>query len=126
MNEEEKQAIDVIETVIRANRFDGLYTSISIIIEAMQTILKLMDKQQKEIEELKETEWKVVEIISDTNDNLEEMFIKLIKIFKTPKEKVKTNCISKDKIRELINKRNAGIGYTSLECIEDIEKLLEE
>ena len=29
-----------------------------------------------------------------------------------------------EKIKELINKRNSGTGYTSLECIEDIEKLL--
>ena len=31
----------------------------------------------------------------------------------------------KDKIKLLIDKRNAGIGYTSLDCIEDIEKLLQ-
>ena len=126
MNEEEKQAIEYLKSrleILHNNTQWATENSIKVILNLIQKqqkeieelnaeILELTnqrtegflenDRLKKEIEELKETEWKVIEIITDTNDNLEEMFIKLIKIFIIPTEKVKTNSISKDKIKEIL------------------------
>lgn len=51
---------------------------------------------------------------------------KYIMDFKTNKiTKLANDFVSKDKIKELIDKRGNN-GYTSLDCIEDIKELLEE
>lgn len=143
MSEEEKQAIEFLKdsiNVLKENSsifISNNYKRLQL-IEAYTTILNLIDKQRKEIEELKEIEWKVLEIITDTNDNLEGMFIKLIKLFVIPKEKVKTNCISKDKIKAKIEKEEkyqettkklfpGSLNYHIQEyAIEVLKELLEE
>ncbi len=123
MSKEEKEAI---ETLIEIKEFSKLSSYLDVKtkqLNAIDIVLNLIDQQQKEIEELKQitmlynsyeipsgSERKIV--IADTEYFAKGYFVE--------------NYIKKDKIRELINKRNAGIGYTSLECIEDIEKLLEE
>ena len=88
MSEEEKDGYIYLSQAMFDDETTEKYVNI---------LLNLIDRQQKEIEELKEVKW-------------------YYEISRVPK----------DKIRELINKRNAGIGYTSLECIEDIEELLED
>jgi antitoxin component HigA of HigAB toxin-antitoxin module len=45
----EEEIIDIFETVIRANRFDGLYTSVDIIVEAMQGLLDLYNQTKKDL-----------------------------------------------------------------------------
>ena len=49
----EEKIIDVIETVIIANRFDGVYTSIDIIIEAMKGLLDLYEEEKEKNRYLK-------------------------------------------------------------------------
>lgn len=105
MSEEEKKALKYMKEFQK-----DLYgaSSKNLMASYLDTIFNLINNQQKEIEELKQPKYLY-------NANTGEI---------TKLEN--SNYISKDKIRELINKRNAGIGYTSLECIEDIEKLLDE
>lgn len=49
MNKDEEKAIEVLKRVLMANRFDGIFTSIDIIIEAIDIVLNLIKKQQEEI-----------------------------------------------------------------------------
>lgn len=105
---EDKEFIKSLKTQCKGAREILKDNCCQLPISYIEKIIDIVEKQQKEIEELKE------EIKRQGNTReIEEKF-------------VEDNFISKDKIRELINKRNSGIGYTSLECIEDIEKLLEE
>lgn len=99
MSEEEKKAIEYIKEFQK-----DLYgaSSKNLMASYLDTIFNLINKQQKEIKELK----------------------KEIKDWKFTAKYVDENYIAKDEVIELINKRNSGIGYTSLECIEDIEKLI--
>lgn len=102
MNEEEKKALETLEFIKTIKFYNHAFDCGTEILDeyekkAIDMTIYLIDKQQKQIIQ---------------RDMILDMY--------------KNNYISKDKIRDLINKRNAGIGYTSLECIEDIEKLLDE
>ena len=105
MTKEEKEIIDKLKKEDIENIQETMSDTFYLLsIEELKTVLNLIEKQQKEIKELK----------------------KEIKDWKFTAKYVDENYIAKDEVIELINKRNSGIGYTSLECIEDIEKLLEE
>ncbi len=134
MSEEEKQAIEIL----RSFEPDDL-VECAIYLQALEKLTNLIDKQQKEIKELKKENveirgWKyTIDTIEDL-DKLKEL--DLIKI--KGKE-----YISKDKIREKIEilenelrKNNENIEYTRKliytadetikKEIQDLEKLLEE
>lgn len=134
MSEEEKQAIEILRS-FEPNEL----VEYAIYLQALEKLTNLIDKQQKEIKELKRENieirgWKyTIDTIEDL-DKLKEL--DLIKI--KGKE-----YISKDKIREKIEmlenelrKNNENIEYTRKliytadetikKEIQDLEKLLEE
>lgn len=134
MSEEEKQAIEILRS-FEPNEL----VEYAIYLQALEKLTNLIDKQQKEIKELKKENieirgWKyTIDTIEDL-DKLKEL--DLIKI--KGKE-----YISKDKIREKIEmlenelrKNNENIEYTRKliytadetikKEIQDLEKLLEE
>ena len=99
MTEKEKQAIEEIKKALRlAKNIDDITTSIR--NEYVEIIVDLIDKQQKEIEELK----------------------KYKQYYETEKViwKGGSNSISKDKIREIIEKHYPDVAITKL------NELLEE
>ena len=52
-----KKIKEIFNEVFIANKFDGIFTSNDIVIEAMRELLKLYEKQKQEIKKLKnETE----------------------------------------------------------------------
>ena len=104
MSEEDKEFIKSLKTQCKGAREIFKDNCCQLPISYIEKIIDIVEKQQKEIKELK----------------------KEIKDWKFTAKYVDENYIAKDEVIELINKRNSGIGYTSLECIEDIEKLLEE
>ena len=129
MSEEEKEAIKYMKEFQK-----DLYgaSSKNLMASYLDTIFNLIEQQQKETEDLKKDREKVIEIITDTEDNLDKMFIKLIELFKIPKGKVKTNCISKDKIRAKIKEidedellQKIDFGQIAL-AIKVLYELLEE
>lgn len=82
-------------------------------IQAIENLIA----RNKELEE---------EAIKEKEKNKELRKPKYIMDFKTNKiTKLTNDFVSKDKIKELIDKRGNN-GYTSLDCIEDIKELLEE
>lgn len=111
--EKYKEVIDII---------NNTHTSL-MVEDFLEDMYLKIKRQQKEIEELKKV-IKMVEIYKSYGIPEDAEMVIMRKddfLRRSNKEFINT-----DKIKELINKRNAGIGYTSLECIEDIEKLLEE
>lgn len=78
--------------------------------EFRDELKNLLDLYQKEKEKNKDILEKYYEAVDKMNNN----YLDILNSY-----------ISKDKIKELINKRGNN-GYTSLDCIEDIEELLEE
>ena len=112
MNKEEKQAIKDLKNIVTdlEDAESGAIISLQQDeIDSLKIIAELIEQQQKEIEDMREE----LQMYVDIEENFDTVYMKAVADFK-------------DKIKELINKRNSGIGYTSLECIEDIEKLLEE
>lgn len=106
MNEEEKKALETIKEELQEQKqitkyykgVLGVYSN-----GKVEILLKLIEKQQKEIERLKERQ----------------------DYARLEKEQLLEDCISKDKIREKINKLKANdIEY--FEHIAILEKLLEE
>lgn len=96
MSEEEKQAIEWLEN----SDFKSLREKD---IFAVETILNLIDKQQKEIEQLdKKFQYSVPD--GFTNDDY----------------------ISKDKIREKLKRKREDINYTYYDFYLDFKELLEE
>lgn len=104
MNEEEKQAIDWLKEELDDEKksckncnysykgVTGLYGN-----NEVEIALKLIEKQQKEIEELKDKN-KTLEML--LQGNLFEMY----NYYKELANKYQANCISKDKIIEKIKK----------------------
>ena len=112
MNKEEKQAIKDLKNIVTdlEDAESGAIISLQQDeIDSLKIIAELIEQQQKEIEDMREE----LQMYVDIEENFDTVYMKAVADFK-------------DKIKEVINKRNSGIGYTSLECIEDIEKLLEE
>lgn len=107
----EKEAIEVLERVIMADRFDGLFSSIGIIIEAMQSMINLYNKEKEKNKKLKK-ENNVLEIIH-----------------KSYKEMIEeNNLISKDKNR-VYEKEGLPALFEKVDIgtrIDELEKLLEE
>lgn len=107
MDEEEKKAIDKLQYTIEINQ--NILNGIEIdeqVIKSMETTLNLIDKQQKEIERLKEFE----------------------KYYEN--EKViwqRKDYVSKDKIKELIEEKAMTDTYNfKTIAVKDIEELLGE
>lgn len=98
MNEKEKKAIDKLQYTIEINQniLDGIEIDEQV-IKSMETTLNLIDKQQKEIEELKDKN-KTLEML--LQGNLFEMY----NYYKELVNRYQANYISKDKIREIISK----------------------
>lgn len=77
MNEEEKQAIEYLKLKIKKDNltiqgmFGDIYEEIQKDNKAIETILNLIDKQQKEIEELKHFKKEVTDIIKYADDTAE-------------------------------------------------------
>lgn len=133
MNEEEKKALETIKEELQDQKQAfkyykgvlGVYSN-----GKVEILLKLIDKQQKEIEEkttiimagaekVKQLE-KEIQRLEKDNDTLSKLVI--VNEDKVIKE---LDLISKDKIREKINKLKANdIEYS--EHIAILEKLLEE
>jgi hypothetical protein len=129
MSKEEKEAIETFKNIVIQeydwwiNKDDYAESNVEEANDAIKTILKLIEKQQKEIEELKE----------DNNHQWEERCKLTFKL---------QNSISKDKIREKINEHKNNIPYLSKfddwkekeytneditnYCIETLEELLKE
>lgn len=101
MNEKEKKAIIYFDDIL-TNKCD---------IEFWQRIKNLIDKQQKEIEELKK----------DNIDNIQVIYGG--RRFGTERMVLK-DYISKDKIRELLKSKD--IELTGVISYRELEKLLEE
>lgn len=122
MSEEEKQAIEDLKSALRYKGEHIYFLDIDFV--AIETVLNLIEKQQKEIEELKiitreyET-YKCGEgnkIVIATKEYFINGFF----------EDFLNGYISKDKIRELIENNIEDIDYSVHDIIKDLKELLEE
>lgn len=155
MNEEEKKAINIIKG-LGINIYDGKSQVIpgdeaTKISTSIYTILNLIEKQQKEIEELKEIEQshkeengklrveleqekaktpetlrKQLELYQDRLYEEKEKNKELLKEYNKKLQIDWEDAISKDKLKELLE--NEIIDISGFRCIavEDIENLLED
>lgn len=97
MNEEEKKVVGLLQHCQNTYIEDTLVTRLQLTTEEAKILLNLVDKQQKEIEELKEKN-KILEEL------LQGRLFELYNYYKELAGKYQGNCISKDKIREIIGK----------------------
>ena len=105
MSEEEKEAIEILKRVNKANRFDGLYSSVGIIFEAQKTILNLIDKLQKDNYELDRENQLIFEKnieLQKENEQYEEIKNLISKEELFDIDYIKEFFIDKDKIRDKI------------------------
>jgi predicted choloylglycine hydrolase len=107
MNEEEKKSIEILETEGTENHY----------LE-VQIVLHLIEKQQKEIEELKDKNKTLENLLQG---NLYEMYL----YYKELAGKYQANCISKDTIKEKI-KEYSNDKYEFLVARENIITILNE
>lgn len=102
MDKEEQIAIQTLKEVA-SDRYDTLGDDIS--PKMAQNILNVIDKQQKEIKDLKEKH--------KTTKQMNENLIEVVK-----------DSVSKDKIRELLKSKD--IELTGVVSYRELEELLEE
>lgn len=102
----EEEIIEVLQRVILANRFDGLYTSICIIIEAIQGLLDLYNKEKEKNKELETT----IGLFKNANKNMATIV----------NESYGKNFISKDKIRDIIENLEISINDIKDNHIVDV------
>lgn len=67
MNNEEEKALEVLKTVIEARKFSGIFSSIDIIFEAIETILKLYEDKKEEIYAIAKTNY-TVGVLEERNE----------------------------------------------------------
>ena len=87
MNEEEKESIEWLKRLVKINKRDNLDDTFA------EILLNLIEKQSKEIEELKEVKW-------------------YYEISRVPKEKIKAKIEEYKKQIEKMEKDDNGIGFT--------------
>lgn len=132
MNEEEKQAIEQCDIIFMCLE-DMMSEESANDYRANYRIMKnLIEKQQKEIEELKEERKKYPIAMNDeqykkvielAQKDIREELDRQINVRIINEEYIENNYISKDKIRELINKYDY-LGDSDFET--ELNKLLEE
>lgn len=137
MSEEEKKAIEKLKEYALCKVDDNGYVEVSA-NGYKHTILNLIEKQQKELNNIKEIE----QSHQEENGKLREEIIRLDNVLKAKKQEIAylkiqipsdrifyfsdKDYISKDKIKELLE--NEIIDISGFRCIavEDIENLLED
>ncbi len=136
MSEEEKEkleqefqyALDNIVSKIKGETATAIVVSEQSMILLFKKLMLIIEKQSKEIEELKEENQRYKRIASKKLDDIEEFrknecehrCIKNAEVLEL-KEYYNENYIRKDKIKEIIEG-----DYTDIEIILEIKKLLEE
>lgn len=115
MSEEEKQAINYLKE-FRDNVYAGVGTG-SVMAKNIDMIFVIIDKQQKEIERLKQIEdWKNFKVYKNVEDY--EIHDKY------GKNNLLTKCIHKDEIRHIRDKAECMDYYSLNDVIDDLSKLL--
>ena len=137
MTEEEKKAIERLKDLIsKARVIEDIEINKYVAFKDIETLIFLIKKQQKEIEELKEKNKVLENIFNDEffdrqykRDDIEKLF----NIIHEQDEEIE-NSISKDKIRNLLKQVNASLYHFKdsdknniMQRIKDrLEELLEE
>ena len=120
---EEDNNIKVLEEMIQIYKQNRIGYFIN------NTNIQAIEKVIKRNKELQEYQHKVNEIMYFDEENLDSSRVNNnyigLKNCVTQLKKQVEDSIPKSKLRELINKRGNN-GYTSLDCVDDIEKLLQE
>lgn len=117
MNEEEKEVIEFLKHSLY--EYEEIDTSVLEYIDKNHKIIyKLILKQQKEIKELKDKNKTLERLLQG---NLYEMY----KYYRELANSYQANCISKDKIKELIKEKakTDTYNFTTI-AVKDIEELL--
>lgn len=125
MSEEEKKAIDFIKEVIELwlDKDKSYVFGTDYEKENLKTILNLIEKQQKEIEDLKAITQNYNAIGGETfGDDI--IIVCSMKYFDDGY--FKKNYIFKEKIRELIENNQDDIDYSIHDIIKDLKELLGE
>ena len=147
MSEEEKKAIEILSSWYNYNKKNrNKLLEADKIIKVQETILNLIENQQKEMENLKEIEKShkeengllrqeleqekeinnELEIELSIRDNINvDKLVEKYRYYRRLADSYQANCISKDKLKELLE--NEIIDISGFRCIavEDIENLLE-
>lgn len=120
MSEEEKEAIEMLEKFIIEHKLYNIKQSDNLELN-IKKVLNLIEKQQKEIEELEDFIKHAQIIVPFENTNIKENE-PLADIVEVEHKEY----ISKDKIKELIENNEEDIDYSVHDIIKDLKELLGE